>query len=721
MKLFGLDISWFGKKGAAPRRDAEDEPPAKPKSAKVINIIKLKRVKNPVLALKNRPGSLEFEQPEYDMAEAGRIADVEAYVRRAFSQKEGLMFKEGWSLVGKNPNTIQYIKERFNQISAVSGKPTNLLLRETGADLIGFHNAYWAKVRDQKASGGAPRKPLGRDSAIQPVAAYFPIPVGTMRFKRDDNGSILKYRQELPDGRWRDFDPADIVHFYASKKQGMLVGTPLTIPLKDDIRALRRIEENIELLVYQHLFPLYHYTVGTETAPAREYPNGTTEVDVVQHEVEIMPAEGMIVTPERHKIEALGAEGRALRAESYLLHFKKRIFSGLGVSAIDMGEGDTSNRSTADSMSRNLVDDVKAYQDMLELFVNEFVIKELLLESTFPNPIDDANIVQLRFAEIDLDSKIKVENHAVNSFGAHAITHSELRRSFGLEPLTEEEWEDTFWNLIEKPRMIIQAVDEPYTAEAKAAVGVSQGLSNAPPPASGAQATAKAKTQPSNQHGTNTSPAKKKSSLEHLTVEDQIHATFAGHDALTDLYDALLDNSFRAVEQNYFSQTWFSSRALVIRTQMIDRLQTKMRIEFRAGARSVGAALGADDQRYPFSVIESRVNRIVGRLIDSLTNRISRTVKDGMAAADAKAAISLAFDALRYRCKFVYRSECNKAHNYGAVRGLKKLGHAECNIVASSNACETCKRAAGLVKLEHVTIDDVPGFHPNCTCRVERV
>jgi hypothetical protein len=52
------------------------------------------------------------------------------------------------------------------------------------------------------------------------------------------------------------------------------------------------------------------------------------------------------VPAERHEIKAIGAEGRALRAEGYLSYFKQRIFAGLGVSAIDMGEGDTSNRST---------------------------------------------------------------------------------------------------------------------------------------------------------------------------------------------------------------------------------------------------------------------------------------------------------------------------------------------------------------------------------------
>jgi len=73
--------------------------------------------------------------------------------------------------------------------------------------------------------------------------------------------------------------------------------------------------------------------------PAGMMENGEREIDVVRREIELMPSEGGIVTPERHEVNFVGSEGRALRAEGYLSHFKQRVFSGLGMSGVDFGEG----------------------------------------------------------------------------------------------------------------------------------------------------------------------------------------------------------------------------------------------------------------------------------------------------------------------------------------------------------------------------------------------
>ena len=840
-------------------------------------VAKSPMVKNPVLSFKMRPGAAGFEQPEYDLTEIGRISDVEGYVNRAFLIKTGLMFKEGWELVGRNNLTIKYIKERFEQMSAATGTPMGITLQHIGADLIETSNSFLVRVRNLKASGGQVRILPGTKIKLEPTAGYFPMHVSTVKFRRDEYGNILQYRQQLPSGYYQDFESPDVLHFYYHRKEGFLVGTPSLIPVKDDIRALRRIEENIEMLLYQHLFPLYHYQVGTLEAPARMNPDGMDEVQVVQGEINSMPSEGMIVTSERHKIVAIGAESRALRAESYLLHFKQRVFAGLGASSVDFGDADSSNRScysedtetltdsgfkyyweiteedkiatynpdtnqlefckpngdillhhysgkmyhfknrnvdtlvtpdhdiwvghplwkriqwekvhadtvhvanywfldgglgwqgiepedfllpyvpyryhpyvpnagpfgrinikdwleflgyfvsegclakgkgkwavtlsqnsvvnfekcnkirnclqrlpfkfleytdpgdhttrfwihckslylylqencgdygylrcfpteileysieylriafeaamlgdgtsdtsregrtsrtyystsdllidqiqemalklgyrahalpgakgckrvcmskrkfahvmpsqvsivdydgmvycfnvpnhlfvtrrggrigihgnTAENMSRNMVDDVKYYQMTMEMFVNEYIIKELLLESTFPDPLSTDNVVTFRFNEIDNDAKIKQENHSLNAFNSHALTFSELRRAFGKEPLTDEEWKDTFWELFEKPKAIIMAVDEPYTEYAKEQVAKKQakteaqakGVSKEPAKTGEASKGAVASTdKPSNQHGQKMSPGKRNSAASNLYTFDTV-------------------------------------------------------------------------------------------------------------------------------------------------------------------------------------------------------
>jgi len=689
-------------------RDTPDsvEKQADARSKDRVIVAKLAKISSPVLSFNRRSGVNEFEQPEYDMAEVGRIRDVESYVQRAFSQKEGLMFKEGWELVGKNPKTIQYIKSRFEQISAVTSFPMFSVIVGLGEDLIGFSNAFLVKVRNINASGGRTRRVVGKQTALEPVAGYFPVPVSTMRFKRSDTGKLLRYRQELPNGKSKEFSPDDVIHIYFHRKKGFLVGTPVLIPVKDDIRALRRIEENIELLVYQHLFPLYHYKVGTENAPAKEYADGTREVDAVKQQIEIMPAEGMIVTPERHEVKAIGAEGRALRAEGYLQHFKQRIFAGLGVSSIDMGESDTSNRSTADTLSRNIVDDVKHYQCTLETFINEYIIKELLLESTFADPTSEDNMVYLRFTEIDVDAKIKVENHAINSFNSNAITHGELRRIFGQEPLTEDGWADTFWERIEKQKALIQAVDEPYSNSAKAAAGKrAQGAANA----------AQGVVTPSNQHGTKTGPEKRKSSF---TIGNMVDS----NNRITKLYSDLRDNALASIAHGSFKDDWFKQLALATGTMMYDKMAPLVRLDFRNGFKETKGDIESANLAGPIKVLEARVQRIVNRYVETLINRVLGATNQSDTPEDRSIKVAAVFDALHARSMFIYESERNKARNYGLLHGYLANGYTLAEVDVATDACDDCvAKKTNKIHLVTATLDDIPGFHPNCQCKIKPV
>ena len=723
MRFFGIN---FGKK----EKLKEASAPAGEKSPAKVQIAKIPRVKNPALIFKARPGTDDFEQPEYELAECGRVADVDSYCRRAFRYKEGLMFKEGWEFVGRNPRTINYIRERFRQMDEATGTPHKLLFRSLGADLIHFSNAYLTKVRKLTASGGKVRKLMGKKKPVEPVAGYFLVPPTTLRIKRDNHGKVLGYKQFMPTGLWKPFTTDQIVHFYFDRKTGFLTGTPSLVPVMDDIRALRRIEENIELLVYQCLFPLFHYQVGTEKQPADVHPDGTREVDVVKSEIENMPAEGCIVTSERHTIEAIGAEGRALRAESYLKHFKERVFSGLGVSAVDMGIGDTANRSTADTLSRVLIDDVKAMQRTLEIFINEYMVKELLLESTFTDPLSTDNLVEIKFKEIDLDAQIKVENHNIQSYAGHAITEAELRRAYGKEPLTDEEREDTYWKRIQEPELIIQSLDEKYLDDPAAAnpalavqpADVQRGRAERAKEqtAKAAKSTTKttktsgqrasaSKDRPSNQHGRKLSPEKRKSSLD---ITDAV----ASDNRLTSLYDDFEETVKNALHKGMFDENWLRSTSQLVSTEMRSKLFRFMRQEFRLGFRSSGATLTYDEEMYPFTVLENRAGRYVSRLLDDLSTRISRIIEDIDDKDEREKKISNIFDALRYRSRFIYNSEKNKARNYGRARGIRKLGFSQAEIFVHADACDICQAREKFIDLEYINIDEVPGWHSNCRC-----
>lgn len=409
-----------------------------------------------------------FKEAEYNLGEISKVIDIEAYVRQSFGKHTELCLKEGYELSSRNEEATAYIRKRFREMAEISSVTFDMLLRSVMQNIIAYSNAFVVKVRDPRKSSGRPIPKIAGEP-LQPVAAYFMLDPTSMRIKRNFHGKVLKYQQKIPDNaKAPEFPSENIVHFYYDRKEGLAFGTPFIIPALDDIRSLRRMEENIEMLINQHLFPLYHYIVGTDENPAELYDDGTTEVDIIKEQIENMPTEGSIVTPERHEIKNLGAEGKALAAEKYLDYFEKRVLAGLGISEIALGRGGTANRSTADTIDKMMQDRCKDFQDVIEGFVNEFILKELLYEGGFIIDGTEDNFVKLKFNEIDIDNMLKVENHSVFKYEHDAITETELRELLGKDPVADEQRQDMYFERITKPKAIIMAIDEPYTMEAKA-------------------------------------------------------------------------------------------------------------------------------------------------------------------------------------------------------------------------------------------------------------
>lgn len=456
-----------------------------------------------------------FQVAEYNLGEISKVMDIESYVRQAFNKHVELCLKEGYDITSRNEEATNYIKRRLREMAEVSGLTFDMMLRSITQNIVAYSNAFLVKVRDYKRSSGVPVQRIAGPS-LPPVAAYFPMDPTSLRIKRDFHGKILKYWQRIPGNPiMPQFIPENIIHIYYDKKEGFAFGTPYIVPVLDDIRSLRRMEENVEMLITQHLFPLYHYIVGTENAPAEIYEDGTTEVDVIKEQIEKMPTEGSIVTPERHEIKNLGAEGKALQADDYLKYFERRVLAGLGISDIALGRGDTANRATAATIDKSMTDRCKDFQDVIETFINELMFKELLFEGGFVIDEKEDNFVKLRFREIDIDFMLKVQNHSVFKYEHHAITETEMREEISRDPLSDEQRNLMYFELVQKPNAIIAARDEPFTAAAKQAVKA--GGSAEP----GSKATNN-KEKPTNQHGTKPAKTSQKKDTALISLLDHL-------------------------------------------------------------------------------------------------------------------------------------------------------------------------------------------------------
>ncbi len=733
-QIFGLDLD-----SKINSKIVQDEVPKINTEVKVPmpaskGITQIPRVITPIngYAHSKTSGRGDFLCPEYDLAEIGRVEDTESYVRQSFDKKVALMFKEGWDLVGRNPRTVKYVKIRLAQMARASGEPTIKMLRDLGSSLIRKSNAFLVKVRKEEASGGKLRSDAdGKE--LQPVAAYFTAPAESMEVRFSGN-RVSKWRQNINGSEPKEYSPLDVVHCYYDKKDGFIFGTPQLVPVLDDIRALRKIEENIELLVYQHLFPLFQFKVGTETMPAGMDEEGNKEIDVIRREIQFMPSEGGIVTTERHEIQAIGAEGRALRAEGYLEHFKKRVIAGLGVSAVDLGDGDTTNRSTSDNMSRNLIDSVKDYQQVLEFFINEQIIAELLLESTFGDEVlDEENRVWLKFKEIDIDAQIKKEAHMADQFAKNLVSQDEARLRVGYEPMriptsedmdamepselqtTFQEWHKTFFKLIQEPLELIKSANNAEANAGSMAAGKNPATSVQP--------------------GDVDEAHEKKVDQEMEIEKERSKAKVASAKALAKTKpkpkakDAFVSSRYEEVEQDVVNYVQSKGRmdhdwvAQVIRASMgqtVDYLIANQAIAFRSGYDQYGDIRSA---KFFDSISSARITfrERAERYINKLTRDTISSLKRNVRTNDPAEAINLTravFDTLKYRTDFIEYVELKKARSLGLALSVRDSGQRFVFVQGSGGGCERCRQEAKDLDSFHMIMDDVPPFHANCECRI---
>lgn len=414
---------------------------------KIGNTTRPKRKVNiPVLSYSKSNNQGRFEESEYDLSEIARAADTEAYVRLSFDQLKARILREPWQLKGRNDATVAYIMKRIREMEVASNKTFNNLLRQITNNLVQYSNAFIIKTRSSEIpSSGSPVTRYGRP--LVPVVGMFSADPTSMEVRRDERGNIIQWRQFIPGKGDRTFRRENVVHIAYDRRDGFAFGTPWVVPVLDDIRALRRLEELVEMLVSRHIFPLYHYTVGTESMPAEVYDNGMSEVDTVRAEVEYMPAEGAIVTPERHKVEAISPD--PMDTKPYLDYFEARVLTGLRISNVDSGRGNTSNKATAGFLRAAKDDLAKDMQDVLKDYITAFVFDEWLEEGKFP--LTEDNRVHLWWPPVDPVEQREKELHALQLFQSNAITETELRMIMGLQGITDQQREEMWFEMYTQP------------------------------------------------------------------------------------------------------------------------------------------------------------------------------------------------------------------------------------------------------------------------------
>lgn len=398
----------------------------------------------------------QWHKPEYDFERHQVAQDTDSFYSQTINQRVTRFTLSGYEFVSENPEVLLYVKQRAKHMELAMGRPWRMTFDQWFQDLARFRNLGIVKKRDNKRSMGRPRKHHTLDYMIEPVAGYFTVPFERLEFKSNANGTFKRVRELMPDGKHKDYKPADFIHMSVYKKPGFTTATPEFQSGLDDILMLRRIEENVIELIETQLFPRYHYKVGTDDHPALYTMEGEHEVDYVRRMISYMPPGAIYVSDHRQEIEVLGAENTALRIDYYLNYFRERVFAALGTSGVDMGIGGSASRSTASTLSKQTLMAVEALQIILSEYINFYIINEWLLEAGF-NPMDPDHRVEIRFGIVDKEERIAVENQVIQKFVNNLINHPEARKELGYPPANEEWMAQSYYKLFAEPLALSKA------------------------------------------------------------------------------------------------------------------------------------------------------------------------------------------------------------------------------------------------------------------------
>lgn len=498
----------------------------------------------------------DFEEAEFDLAIITEAYNTDSYIRQGVDKYIDQIFKDGYRFYGKDPAIIEYLEQRFNYMAEATGLPFEVFLMEIAEDVVKFSNCLVAKVRSDDPLLLPPNANITGINDQAPIVGYFPLNVTQFNVKRDENGTVEEWQQEVESsGDTVEFSAEEIIHFYYKREKGNAFGTPFLVPVLDDVRALRQAEENVLKMMYRNIYPFFHVQVGSD-----DLPGSDTEIAAVEEAINDMEVDGGLVTTNRVKISPI-ASNQVIDASPYLAYLEERVFSGMGVPAVLFGRGNTANRSTSESMASEMSDRINAIQHNIEVFFNNYIVKELLLEAGYDYITNPDHLVEFKFNDSDYDTKIKKETHAIYQYEHNAITEDEMRSELGRDPITDR-------------GLMYQTLITQANASHEASVkGTSTGSTGASSSA-GTKETNNKQT-PTNQTGTKTSPKKQtneysefvglvKDRYEQLSVSPSDLHTFIANERqeLTTILDWLISKESADYEKG-LSQI----------NKMIDRLE----------------------------------------------------------------------------------------------------------------------------------------------------
>lgn len=669
--------------------------------------------------------------PEYNLEEIRAACESDSYIKMALMKYSYMLFKAGYVLRSENEEASDYIKMRLNIMSFATKQPIDVLFQECGDDLIKYSNAILIKSRVQQIMPGVKAQGFFKD---KPVGGYFRVDPSTISVIKDDKGQI-KYYVQTVDGEEKQYDPIDVVHIYLDREAGNTFGTPRIIAALEDVKLLRRIEGHVLTMIYRFAMPLFQWIIGL---PQQGFQATNKEIEDAKAEIDNMALDGTVITNEKTTIKAIGAEGTALNAEGYLKYFENRVFSALGVSESQMGRGGA--KQDADSMESQAHDTVKHIQRTMSIFVQEFMINELLLEGGFNPILNEDDKVNFVFNEINIETKIKVENHEMAKFQSNMISYKEMRRTLGKKEdvdiedlykfkveveadkrMTEHKTEGS----IEISKQAGQNALELQAANAKTQMDIAK--QNAKTSTNGTDGQVGQKTSSPNGNGKNKSTAPNKDVQNKNTPENQHGKTSVKvKEAMSNVIKSKEKDreTYSAVYNKYYNL----ANDVIKNKDDLDILfpltleNMLMETKIYMNMASIEGITSAtqDIKKIQKSIVTLPTIKISMSLCEESAKKSLETllkdVKKKVKAEEDPNKIKAIFESMEYRIRFMLEYILPKMYWYSYLKTGQVLKYT--HAVVDFNGSEDEKEHSKNIDLNNINLDDIPPYHPFCDCKI---
>jgi len=392
----------------------------------------------------------------------------DSIIRRATDMVVETALINGVGLSSRNKKYLEAVKKELEHICDNSDTVFEVFFKNILTHVATFNNVFIRKLRvptDDASKIYVDGKPVDKIAGIEIITPT------NIAIVTDKKGNVLFYHpvREVRVGEERvsyvvDYDTKipkeDIIHIKFGGISTLMWAIPSLLAVMDDVVLLRRIEEDVYNLLFQHIVPLYHLQLSTEGMDILE---AEAQVDKMYDTVEDKVSHGALITTDAWTLKVIDqGNSRIPNVIEYLEYFKTRVYTGLGLSAISFGEAATANRATGTIVARNLVMIAKSLLNTVKLYLDHFLLKEILIQTKMvKKEINDENKVEIYIPEIDIEWRQSIENHGLMLLQANGITIDEFRKEYlGKLPYSDDDLWKTYTYMFKLPQSVSIARDE---------------------------------------------------------------------------------------------------------------------------------------------------------------------------------------------------------------------------------------------------------------------